>query len=333
MKNNMMIQKGKLAQNSVPRVGLGCMGMSEFYGKSDEYQNLAILDKAVEIGYRHFDTADMYGMGANECLLGKFIKRYSRYDLFLASKFGIKRNANGEMARTVDGSTQYVREACEKSLDRLGVDYLDLYYVHRRDPATPIEETIGILAELVQEGLIREIGLSEVSVETYLQAQAIHPIAAIQTEYSLLSLEPEDGMLQACKDHNTAFVAYSPMSRGLLSGMLNLESVQKQGDTRQFMPRFNQENINHNLALVAQLNLLAQAKECSLAQIALAWVLHQGEHIHIIPGTRTEKYLFDNFQSMSVFLSQDELSTLREYFHHNVAGARYPQIAMTGINE
>lgn len=333
MANNHMIEIAELVQASVPRVGLGCMGMSEFYGNSRESQNLTILDKAFEVGYRHFDTADMYGMGENERLLAKFIKKYVRKELFITSKFGIKRDGDGSMARTLDGSPQYVREACEKSFERLGTDYLDLYYVHRKDPNTPIEETISVLAELKQEGLIKGIGLSEVSVETYLQAQAIHPIAAVQTEYSLLSQEPEHGMLQACKDNGTAFVAYSPMSRGLLTGALNLESIRKQGDARQFMPRFSQENINDNLALVAQLELLAKEKGCSLAQIALAWVLHQGEHIHIIPGTRTEKYLIDNFNSMSISLSQNELGALKEYFNHRVMGERYSDIAMIGINE
>lgn len=333
MENNHIIEMGKLAQSSVPRVGLGCMGMSEFYGNNNEHQNLTILDKAFEIGYRHFDTADMYGMGANERLLAQFIKKHARNDLFIASKFGVKRDAIGSIARTLDGSAQYVREACEKSLERLGTDYLDLYYVHRKDPNTPIEETMSVLVELMQEGLIKGIGLSEVSVETYLQAQAIHPIAAVQTEYSLLSQEPENGMLQACKDNGSAFVAYSPMSRGLLTGTLNLESISKQGDARQFMPRFSQENINDNLALVAQLASLAKERDCSLAQIALAWVLHQGEHIHIIPGTRTEKYLIDNFKSMSISLSESVLNTLKDYFNHRVVGERYSDIALIGINE
>lgn len=325
--------QAQLAQSRVPRVGLGCMGMSEFYGQSDNVQNLKILDKAVELGYRHFDTADMYGMGNNENLLGDFIKNQNRAELFIATKFGIKRGPEGGLTRVIDGSRTYVKEALEKSLERLKLDYVDLYYIHRRDPSVPIEETIGALAELKQQGLIRGIGLCEVSLETYQQALSIHPIAAVQSEYSLLSKDPENGMLQACKENGTAFVAYSPMSRGLLTGSLDTHSIDKLGDARKFLPRFSPENLCHNLSLLSALEALAKSKQCHLAQVALAWVLHQGEHIHIIPGTRREKYLIDNFSSMQIELNQHELATLRAHFSEDkIIGARYPETAMSGIN-
>lgn len=327
-------KQGILGSSLIPRVGLGCMGMSEFYGANDENKNLEILDKAVEIGYRHFDTADMYGMGHNEELLGKFIKSHNRQDLFIASKFGIKRDPGDGLSRVVDGSRKYIREAIYKSLDRLGVDYLDLYYVHRKDLSTPIEETVSALSELVSEGLIKGIGLCEVSMETYSKALSVHPIAAVQTEYSLLSKDPEDGILQMCKANNTAFVAYSPMSRGLLTGELTAETIKREGDARQYLPRFSDENIQKNLALISSLKELALAKNCTLAQIALSWVLHQDEHIHIIPGTRREKYLIDNFASLEVSLSKQELTELQSHFSdESVSGGRYPEAAMTGINK
>ncbi|WP_392564055.1 aldo/keto reductase [Orbus wheelerorum] len=325
--------KAKLGQKCLSRVGLGCMGMSEFYGLSDRLQNLDILNKAVELGYQHFDTSDMYGMGENEKLLGEFIQGQNRKSLFISTKFGIKRGPHGGLTRLIDGSRIYVKEALEKSLERLRLDYVDLYYIHRRDSATPIEETISALAELKQQGLIREIGLCEVSLKTYLQAQAVHPIAAVQSEYSLLSKEPEGGILQACKENNTAFVAYSPMSRGLLTGNLNADSINKTGDARQNLPRFSAESLNHNLSLVTALDTLAKSKGCHPAQIALAWVLHQGEHIHIIPGTRREKYLIDNFNSIMIELSPLELETMRAHFSDdNIIGARYSEATMSGIN-
>lgn len=323
-----------LTGHTLPRIGLGCMGMSEFYGSSDRTQNLAVLNKAVELGYRHFDTADMYGMGENEKLLGEFLQTQPRDQLFIATKFGIKRSQTGTLKRTIDGSRDYIRQSLHNSLNRLKLDYVDLYYVHRRDSTTPLEETINTLAELKQEGLIRGIGLCEVSQDTYLKAQQIHPITAIQSEYSLLSREPEGGILQACREHETAFVAYSPISRGLLSAKITADSINQTGDHRAHLPRFNHENLEHNLSLVEMLNTLARQKHCTTAQVALAWVLHQGPFIHIIPGTRQEKYLIDNWQSQGIHLTDDELSALQQHFSPNhVHGARYPQAAMPGINE
>lgn len=327
-----MMKQRSLGQSKVPAVGLGCMGMSEFYGPVDERANLALLDRAVEAGYRHFDTADMYAKGGSERLLGEFIRHHRRDELFIASKFGICRPDDDPANIVLDGSAAYVRRACEQSLGRLGVDYLDLYYLHRRDRSVPIEETVGAMAELVSEGLVRGIGLSEVSVETYRRAHGIHPVTAVQSEYSLLSREPEEGMLQACRENGTAFVAYSPMSRGLLSGVLRQETLAREGDIRPFLPRFAGENRMKNQALVLELQDMAAAKGVTVAQLALAWVLHQGEHLHIIPGTRTEQYLRDNFRSMEVSFSALELAELRECFAPSrIAGERYPEFLMADM--
>jgi aryl-alcohol dehydrogenase-like predicted oxidoreductase len=326
------VSLGTLGKRTVPRVGLGCMGMSEFYGPSDDAENLRILSRALELGYAHFDTSDMYGNGDNERLLGRFVKTVPREKVFLATKFGIVRDAAGGLARSVNGRPDYVREACNRSLERLGVDYIDLYYVHRKDPNTPIEETVGAMAELVKAGKVRALGLSEVSVETLRRAHKVHPIAAIQTEYSLLSRDPETELLPTCKELGTAFVAYSPLSRGLLTAELKPEDVKKGGDARQFLPRFAGDNFNRNLALVEKLKEFAAEKKCTASQIALAWVLARGEHIHIIPGTRREKYLIDNFGAGSVHLSASEVERItRAIDVGQVVGARYPEAAMQGI--
>ena len=326
------VSQAKLGQRTVPRVGLGCMGMSEFYGPSDDAENLRILARALELGYVHFDTSDMYGNGANELLLGRFVKTVPREKVFLATKFGIVRDAVGGLARSVNGRAEYVREACDKSLQRLGVDYIDLYYVHRRDPNTPIEETVGAMAELVKAGKVRALGLSEVSVETLKAAHKVHPIAAIQMEYSLLSRDAEAEMLPTCKELGVAYVAYSPLSRGLLTAELKPEDLKKGGDVRQNLPRFAGDNFNRNLALVEKLKEFAAEKKCTPSQIALAWVLARGEHIHIIPGTRREKYLIDNFGAGSIHLSADEVARITSAIDvGQVVGARYPAAAMQGI--
>ncbi|QSQ20846.1 aldo/keto reductase [Pyxidicoccus parkwayensis] len=323
---------GKLGQSTVPRVGLGCMGMSEFYGASDEAENLRILAKAFEVGYAHFDTADMYGNGHNEQLLGRFLKTVPREKVFLASKFGIVRDGPGGLSRSVNNRPEYVREACDRSLARLGVDYLDLYYVHRRDASVPIEETVGAMAELVKAGKVRALGLSEVSVETLRRGHKVHPIAAIETEYSLLSRDPDAELLPACKELGVAFVAYSPLSRGLLTAELKPDDVKKNGDVRQFLPRFSGDNFNRNLALVEKLKEIAGERKCTPSQLALAWVLSRGEHIHIIPGTRREKYLIENFGAGSIQLSASEVDRITSAIDvSQVVGTRYPEAAMQGI--
>lgn len=326
------VSLGTLGQRTVPRVGLGCMGMSEFYGPSDEAENLRLLHRAVELGYAHFDTSDMYGNGANEQLLGRFVKSVPREKVFLATKFGIVRDAAGGLARSVNGRPEYVRDACDRSLKRLGVDSIDLYYVHRRDPSVPIEETVGAMAELVKAGKVRALGLSEVSVETLRRAHKVHPIAALQMEYSLLTRDAEAELLPTCKELGVAFVAYSPLSRGLLTAALKPEDVKKSGDARQFLPRFAGDNFSRNLELVAKVEALAAEKKCTPSQLALAWVLARGEHIHIIPGTRRERYLVDNFGAGTLSLSAAEVEHInRTIDAAQVVGARYPEAAMQGI--
>ncbi|RKH12985.1 aldo/keto reductase [Corallococcus sp. CA053C] len=326
------VSLGKLGSASLPRVGLGCMGMSEFYGPSDETENLRILALANELGYRHFDTSDMYGGGANEELLGRFLKTVPRERVFLATKFGIVRDTVGGLARGVDNSPEYVRAACERSLQRLGVDHIDLYYVHRKDPNVPIEDTVGAMADLVKAGKVRHLGLSEVSVETLRRAHKVHPIAALETEYSLLSRDPEAELLPTCKELGVAFVAYSPLSRGLLTTSLNASDVKQSGDVRQFMPRFAGENFQRNTALLEKLKEIAAERQCTTSQLALAWVLSRGEHIHIIPGTRREKYLRENFAAGALALSAAEAERITTAIDATqVVGTRYPEAAMKGI--
>ncbi|MFZ5895441.1 MAG: aldo/keto reductase [Myxococcota bacterium] len=328
------VRQGTIAKRLLPRVGLGCMGMSEFYGPSDEAKNIDLLLRALELGYVHFDTADMYGNGANEQLLGQFLSRVPREKVFLATKFGIVRGGTGGLERTLNGRPDYVRAACERSLQRLGTSYIDLYYVHRRDTSVPIEETVGAMADLVKAGKIRAIGLSEVSVKTLRAAHAVAPIAAVQTEYSLVSREPERELLPACRELGVSFVAYSPLSRGLLTGTLTSERLRAGGDVRQYLPRFAGDNLARNSALLKQLHEVAQTKSCTLSQLALAWVLAQGDDIHAIPGTRSERYLLENFAAGKLTLSSSEVTQISRAIDVSlVAGARYPQGAMQGIGE
>ncbi|MBJ6760421.1 aldo/keto reductase [Myxococcaceae bacterium JPH2] len=326
------VSLGTLGKANLPRVGLGCMGMSEFYGPSDEAENLRILALAHELGYVHLDTSDMYGNGTNEQLLGRFMKSVPRQSVFLATKFGIVRDAAGGLARSVDGSPAYVKAACDRSLARLGLDYIDLYYVHRKDPAVPIEETVGAMADLVKAGKVRALGLSEVSVETLRRAHKVHPIAALETEYSLLSRDPEMELLPTCQELGVAFVAYSPLSRGLLTASLNAGDLKRSGDVRQFMPRFSGDNFDRNAALLEDLKKIAAERGCTPSQLALAWVLARGEHIHIIPGTRREQYLRDNFAAGALRLSASEVARITQAVDASqVVGTRYPEAAMKGI--
>ncbi len=312
------------------RLGLGCMGMSEFYGEHDDTESLRVLDRAVELGIVFWDTADMYGPYTNEVLVGKALKKH-RAAVTLATKFGIVREP-GSNKRGANGKPEYVKAACEGSLKRLGVDVIDLYYVHRRDRDTPIEDTVGAMAELVQEGKIRAIGLSEVSVETLRRAHAVHPVTAVQSEYSLWSREPEDGMLQACRELGIAFVAYSPLGRGFLTGQFKSPDDFAPDDYRRHSPRFQGENFYRNLELVKAVEDFAAARGTTASRLALAWVLAQGDHIFPIPGTKKLKYLEENAAAATLQLSAAELEELGGFFTRGAAGSRYPEAFMGSLN-
>ncbi|WP_460096470.1 aldo/keto reductase [Pseudomonas sp. S3_C01] len=318
----------------VSSIGLGCMGMSDFYTTGvDEREAIATLHRAVELGVTLFDTADMYGPHTNEELLGRAL-RGKRENLYLASKFGLVRSSDPH-ARGVNGRPDYVRQSVEGSLKRLDTDYLDLYYQHRIDPEVPVEETIGAMAELVKAGKVRHIGISEASAETIQRAHAVHPLAAVQSEYSLWSREPEhNGVLDTCRRLGIAFVAYSPLGRGFLTGELKSPEDFAADDYRRFNPRFQADNFNRNLALVERVKALALDKGISTAQLALAWVLAQGDHVIPIPGTKQRKYLESNVAAASVMLSADELAQLDGIFAGEgaVAGDRYQAHTMTLLN-
>ncbi|WP_460159845.1 aldo/keto reductase [Pseudomonas sp. S3_F07] len=318
----------------VSSIGLGCMGMSDFYTTGvDEREAIATLHRAVELGVTLFDTADMYGPHTNEELLGRAL-RGKRDSLYLASKFGLVRSSDPH-ARGVNGRPDYVRQSVEGSLKRLDTDYLDLYYQHRIDPEVPVEETIGAMAELVKAGKVRHIGISEASAETIQRAHAVHPLAAVQSEYSLWSREPEhNDVLNTCRRLGIAFVAYSPLGRGFLTGELKSPEDFAADDYRRFNPRFQADNFNRNLALVERVKALALDKGISAAQLALAWVLAQGDHVIPIPGTKQRKYLESNVAAASVMLSADELAQLDGIFAGEgaVAGDRYQAHTMTLLN-
>ncbi|CAH0320957.1 aldo/keto reductase [Pseudomonas brassicacearum] len=318
----------------VSSIGLGCMGMSDFYTTGvDEREAIATLHRAVELGVTLFDTADMYGPHTNEELLGRAL-RGKRESLYLASKFGLVRSSDPH-ARGVNGRPDYVRQSVEGSLKRLETDYLDLYYQHRIDPQVPVEETIGAMAELVKAGKVRHIGISEASAETIQRAHAVHPLAAVQSEYSLWSREPEhNDVLDTCRRLGIAFVAYSPLGRGFLTGELKTPEDFAADDYRRFNPRFQADNFNRNLALVERVKALALDKGISAAQLALAWVLAQGEHVIPIPGTKQRKYLESNVAAASVLVSADELAQLDGIFAGAgaVAGDRYQAHTMTLLN-
>ena len=314
------------------QMGLGCMGMSEFYGATDETESLQTLHRAVELGITFWDTADAYGPHTNEVLLSKALKGI-RNKITLATKFGIVRDPDNPMVRGLSGKPAYVFSSCDASLQRLGVDTIDLYYLHRVDPATPIEETVGAMAQLVKSGKIRGIGLSEVSASTIRKAHAIHPLSAVQTEYSLWSRDPEENILQTCKELGIAFVAYSPLGRGFLTGQIKKFEDFAADDYRRLSPRFQGENFAKNLQLVQQLEKLAATKKCTPSQLALAWVMAQGEHIFPIPGTKRIKYLEENAGALSISLSKEELETINRIAPKNsAAGLRYPEQGMKIVN-
>jgi len=316
---------------TVSALGLGCMGMSEFYGPTDDAQSLATLERALELGVTFLDTADMYGSGHNEELLGRFLKG-RREKVVLATKFGIVR-VPGRYERTIDTSPAYVRPACEASLKRLGVEAIDLYYAHRLNPDVPVEDTVGAMAELVRAGKVRALGLSEVSARTLRRAHAVHPIAAVQSEYWLWTREIEAEVLPACRDLGVSFVAYSPLGRGFLTGSIGKDADLAANDFRRISPRFQGDNLERNLRIVDVVKTLAAARGATPGQVALAWLLHQGKDIVPIPGTKRIKYLEENVAAAPLTLSTDELARLDQALPPGAAaGDRYPPAGMKGLN-
>jgi len=305
----------------VNRIGLGCMGMSEFYGSFNEEESINTLHKAIDLGVSFFDTADMYGWGANERLVGKAFK--GRWDkVILATKFAVMRGPNGEFLG-LNGKPEYIRQACEQSLQNLGVDTIDLYYMHRQDPKVQIEEIVGAMSELVKQGKVKHIGLSEVNVETLRRAHAIHPISALQSEYSLWSREPEQEILDVCQELGITFVAYSPLGRGFLTGAIKSRADLEASDWRLTLPRFTDEAIKENLKFVQVVEQMAQGKKVSKAQIALAWVLSQNDEIVTIPGTRKIHRLEENLGAFKVELTDADLAVIKNSLPSETMGSRY----------
>ena len=321
------MQQRRLGQLQVSALGLGCMGMSEFYGSGDETESIATIHRAIELGVTFLDTADMYGVGRNEELVGRAIAD-RRDKVVLATKFGNVRGPNGERLG-ISGKPDYVRQACEASLKRLKIDVIDLYYQHRVDPETPIEDTVGAMADLVRQGKVRFLGLSEAGPQTIRRAHAVHPITALQTEYSLWSRDPEDQILPTVRELGIGFVPYSPLGRGFLTGQIKSVDDLAADDFRRMSPRFQGGNFQKNLDLVREIEAMAREKGCAPSQLALAWVLAQGDDIVPIPGTKRRRYLEENAGALGVTLTKEDLARIDRIIPPGAAaGTRYPEPGM-----
>jgi aryl-alcohol dehydrogenase-like predicted oxidoreductase len=326
------VKTRRLGGLTVSALGLGCMGMSEFYGPADEGEAIATIHRALDLGVTLLDTADMYGPFTNEELVGRAI-RGRREGVVVATKCGIVRGATDKSFRGIDGHPEYIKAACDASLKRLGIDVIDLYQLHRVDPTVPIEESAGAMADLVRAGKVRFIGLSEAAAPTLRRAHAVHPLASVQTEYSLWTRDPEDAVLATCRELGIGFLAYSPLGRGFLTGQIRRLEDLPPDDYRRFSPRFQGENFQKNLDLVARVEELARAKGCTPAQLALAWVLARGDHIVPIPGTKRRRYLEENLGALDVVLGSGDLARLDEVMPRGAAaGLRYSEPMMALVN-